>query len=240
MSVTLDIIIAAIIVITVFSTTKKGFIKAIFGMLRFIVSVICALFFKNTVAEAIMQTPLYKDLLKKASMRITETINEALMGVADNIADGFNANNSGISKLIYSFCENSDELWNNISNAYKSGTDEVFKAVSENIVVPAFESIVRIIAFLFIFIAVYAVLSVAKKILSKVFELPILRTVNLAGGFTVGVICAVLYSSLFVAIANPFITKSEVFGMDFNSDVCKDTILYSFFEENNIFKNIIN
>lgn len=240
MSVTLDIIIAAIIVITVFATTKKGFIKAIFDMLRFIVSVICALIFKNTVAEMLMQTPLYKDLLKKASMRITEAVNEACMGVADNIADNFKANNSAISKFIYSFSENSDELWNNISKAYKSGTEEVFKSVSENIVAPAFESVVKIIAFLFVFISVFVVLSVAKKILSKIFELPILRAVNLAGGFTVGVICAVLYSSLFVAITRPFITNPETFGMKFDSDIYKNTILYSFFEENNIFKSIIN
>lgn len=240
MSVTLDIIIAAIIVITVFATTKKGFIKAIFDMLRFIVSVICALFFKNTVAQAVMQTPIYKNLLKKASIRLTETINEACMGFTDNIADGFNANNSEISKLIHSFGENSDELWNNIAKAHKVGAESVFETVSESIVIPTFESIAKIIAFLFVFISVFVVLSIAKKILNKIFQLPVLREINLAGGFVIGVICAVLYSSLFVAVTHPFITKPETFGMKFDSDIYKNTILYSFFEENNIFKNIIN
>ena len=241
MAIALDIIIVAIIALTIWRAAAKGFIKAVFDIFKFIVSIIVAIIFKGAFAQFIMSTDIYE----KASVGLEQKLASAINGVGSNIGSedmlrAFETNNPELVKIIETMGGNLEETRKVVEHAAINGSKNVAEVAARHILEPTMEFVSHIVAFTLIFISCYIVLRIAEFVLGAMFKLPILKSFNKIGGVVLGVVCAVLYASLFVAITSPFISNPKMINGGWDENVTEDTIIYSYFEKNNIVSGIIS
>ena len=241
MAIALDIIVALIIVLTVVSSGRKGFIKTIFDMVKFIASVIVAIIFKNGLANIIMNTAVYKS----SGAALEKNLTHAIKAAGENLAgaemlDAFEGQNPELVRIIESMGANLEQTRQAVANAAENGSSNLAQTAAKFILAPALESLAHIISFALIFIAALIILSIAEYILDAIFGLPVLHSFNTIGGILIGALCAVLYSSLFVTITHPIIKNPEIVGASWDKDVANETYIYSYIEQHNIISAIIS
>lgn len=238
MAIALDIIIAAIILITVIMGTKRGFISAVFDFCKFLASVILAFVFKDTVSEYIMGTRIFDGVKVSVSNALTEAISNAGENISSSeMLAAFEKENATLLGIIEFFGGSFEKAKEWISGM--SGEDgNAAELAAQYIIEPASRVCSQVIAFIAIFAASLIVLALLKKLLNLIFELPVLRHVNKTGGFLIGCVCAFLYVSLFCAAASVLLSNSELFGIVIPENTAKNTVLFKFFAENNLFTYI--
>ena len=235
MDIALDIIVAAIIIFTIWRASVKGLIRTVFDMLKFIVSSIVATVFKGVVAQFIMGTGLYKNASEAACDKLSEAIIDAGKSVgSSDMLDVFRSNNPELVNIIESMGGDIEKTKRVVEQAAISGSEDLALVAADHILEPALTSVAYILAFMFLFIIAYVALSIVEYALNAMFELPLLHSVNKAGGIAVGVICAVLYTSLFVSLTSPFISNPDMVGGDWDKEIADKTLIYSYIDDHNI------
>ncbi len=241
MAIALDIIIALIIVFTVWRSAAKGFIRTMFDMLKFAVSVICAIVFKNGLADIIMKSGLYDKARETLQYELSDAISRAGQNISsEEMLKAFKNENPELVKLVESMGANLDKTRQAVENAAVTGSENLSEIAAKHILEPTMESIAHILAFAAIFLAVFILLWIAERILDTIFGLPVLHTLNRAGGVIVGVICAVLYVSLFVTITGPILSNPKTVAGEWEENITEKTYIYSYIERHNILSIFIN
>lgn len=238
MAIALDVIIAAIILITVIVGTKRGFISAVFDFCKFIASVILAFVFKDTVAGYIMNTKIFDG----AKASVTNALTEAISNAGGNISSSemlaaFEKENATLLGIIELFGGSFEKAKEWISGMSGEGGNAA-ELAAQYIIEPASKVCSQVIAFIAIFVVSLIVLALLQKLLNLIFELPVLKQVNKTGGFIIGCVCAFLYVSLFCAAASALLSNSELFGIVIPENIVENTVLFKFFTENNLFTYI--
>lgn len=76
------------------------------------------------------------------------------------------------------------------------------------------ELVAKITAFFLIFVAVFLIVKLIQVVLSRLFEFPILKSLDRTLGCFFGIIegCAIVFAVIFVITVQPFIESSKVLG----------------------------
>lgn len=241
MAILLDVIVVAIIVITVLVCSKKGFIKSVFDMLQFAASVVAAIVFKGALASFIMTTTFYKNAYETILHKISEALKNVGSKIIDpsEIIDAFKTQNPDLVKFLESMGTSLEDTKLAVQSTANAENGKFAELAAQSIIEPVMESIAHIIAFIIIFIAAFILLEIAEHLLELVFDLPVLNTFNLAGGIIIGILCAILYASLFVAVTAPFVSNPEMLGGMWDAGVAEKTVVYSFIRDNNILSFLV-
>ena len=86
-----------------------------------------------------------------------------------------------------------------------AATSERLREVAAAIAAPISAFISKVVGYVLVFAAAYLVLMIAAFIIVKIAELPVIRSVNKLLGLIFGIVCAVIYTFLFVFITNAVI-----------------------------------
>jgi uncharacterized membrane protein required for colicin V production len=189
-SITIDVVILAVCSIVIIKSIKAGFIKSVMGLLKGIVSFLAAYAFTVPLGNFIKE----KFILGALSGNISETIRSLTNG------------KEGVDGVLHLFSEMPDAL-NQIMGRYGANAGDVGKAIeglpgrdaaigtaSDFIANPVAVTISNCLAFLLIFLTVFAVLSLLTVILDAVFHLPVLHGVNKAFGVAFGILEALIFA----------------------------------------------
>lgn len=235
MAIALDVIPVLIVLFTVLRAASKGFIRAIFDMLKFAISVICAIIFKNGLAGIIMKSGIYDKAGETLQYELTAAISRAGANISSQeMLNAFKNENPNLVKLIESMGADLEKTRQAVESAALTGSENLAEIAAEHILAPTMESIAHVIAFAMIFVAAFLILWIAESILDTIFGLPVLNTLNRAGGVIVGILCAVLYTSLFVSISSPILSNPGAVGGNWDSGITEKTVIYSYVENHNI------
>ncbi len=235
MAIALDVITVIILVFTIWRAAVKGFIRTVFDMLKFTISVICAIAFKGVLAGLIMKSGLYDKAGETLQYELSAAISRAGEKISSQeMLDAFKTENPNLVKIIETMGADLEKTRQAVENAALQGSENLAEIAAEHILGPTMESIAHIIAFALIFIAVFILLWIAECILDTIFGLPVLHTLNRVGGVIVGVLCAVLYVSLFVTISSPILSHPKTVGGSWDANVTERTYVYSYVEDHNI------
>ncbi len=228
MSWILDIIILAIIAITIILAVKRGFVRTAISAGSFIVAIILTSIFASPVSEALAKT----DAAESVQDSIQETIAEEIKENANGVDGLFEGESKEFNRLV----EFADLDMEDLEEAYNKNEDNVAKSLAKKIAKPIINIITTIIAVIIIFIVSYILLSLLAKVLDKICNLPILRSFNKVFGAVLGVILAVVRVCLFCFVAGIVIEFGTLIGNDFlMSFDPNDTLLFDLFSNINIF-----
>lgn len=174
-----DIIILAVIVLSGFIGMKKGFTVCVVNLLAVIIALVLALLFCKPLANVIIQNTEIDENLQT-------TIASGLPMNGEEIAVDANTNlPEGIKNYL-----------TNTANSLNDAKNNTIESVSRTLA----EEVIIVVSFIIIFVVARAVLLVVKVVSKVVNKLPILKQLDKAGGFVVGLIEGLLFVYSVLAI----------------------------------------
>lgn len=226
MSIILDLAIILIAFGTIFIYYRKGFVKAVFGLGKLVLSVIISSLFGKGVGEIIDA--------KFMNTKVTESIFNSISKMYDAGTSVFD-----LSKLankmpdsLTLLAEKSGVDINALTSQYAADTaanSDKLHDFSAEVAAPISASISQIIGYVLVFIGAYLLLMVAAFIIERVAELPIIRSLNRLLGLCLGIVCAVIFVLLFVFIANAIILYVVASGDQSTAlDIVDKTFIFKF------------
>ena len=213
MSLTIDIILAVIIILPVILGIKRGFVKTVMGL----VSVIIAVCVSYILAPHI--SPLCREKIVEPYIRgPVEAQIESMLETSDETIDTDNFENlSEIPEVIKNICETFGIDIQDMKTDAKKEEPSAQRSVSEHITEVILSRAAYIISFISVFIAAALVLKIITIILCAIFKMPILNSINrIAGavfGFCFGGISAFVIAKLLILLLPTLVSVNpELFG----------------------------
>ncbi len=221
MSILLDVVIIAIIALTVYFSYKNGFVKTAISAVSFILAVAITAMFASPLADYLKETSVAETVESATEEAITDMLVKDPVGV-EGLLDG---KSEEFNKMLALARLDRNELsaWY-AQNVADSELGE--SALATRIAEPMVDIIAMIIAIAILFIGTQILLSIAAFFLNKIASLPILRTANKGLGLVVGVVLALLRVCLFCYVMTVLIENAQFIGSSFISGLDPDSTLF--------------
>ena len=217
MTIIIDLIILAILAISIFFAYQKGLTKCIIKILSFFIALIVAAILFKPVSNFVIQNTEIDDKIKEA------VVNTVSSDVQEN---GEVKEDSDLPKPMVEYINDT------VKNAVDEAKNNVVEVAAEGIAVTTINVSVAILLFIIVRIALIFVSALA----SIITELPIIKQFDKAGGLIYGAVRALIIIFVVLAIISlisPLIEKTGLVAAINKSFVA--SILYN----NNILLKII-
>ncbi len=225
----IDLILAAILVLACISGYRKGFIKALIGLVGTVAALIVATVFSGALGMWINDT--------FAHQAVQNVISENVSSALESDPEAGQLVFGAVDRYVFSSGISAEEYVARIQEEGYDAVDAVSSELAQSISVPLCKSI----AYLVLFVLASAVLRIAAHILDRIFRLPVLKTANRLLGLLLGALCGLLLvmllSRLFVCIL-PWLAGN--FPQVFQEDLPSKALLLRFFSEYNLFAGIVS
>ena len=215
MGIVIDIIVLAILALSIFLGYKKGLINVVFNLCAFLVAFILTWILFTPVSNLIINNTEFDDNIKN-------TIIEKGVVEDENTPDTTTEEQKGINKVIDNY----------VSKTVNDAKNNVVKSTAQIIA----EKIVAIVVAIGLFLVIRIALIFVKFIANGLAELPLIKQFNKAGGLIYGIIrgCLVIY----VLFAICFIIMS-INNVEAISTAIDASFISKFIYNNNIILDII-
>lgn len=224
---TLDIIIIAIIVISVLNGLVRGFIKTLFGLTALLIAVILTWMLTPPISQMVIDETSFDEMISEKSVELLH-IEEMLNVNMDTTAAVKTLNDLSLpGNVIESLVENytpqiMDALNVDGIGAYIGGSLSVMA--------------VKALTFVVLFIVISLILNAVVTLLDLVAHLPVLKQANRIGGVGIGLIIGVLVVWV-GALGLSFVISIQ--STETLSQLIETSILAKIFYYNNPLQNFI-
>ena len=163
MGILMDLIIIAILVLSIIMGYKKGLIKVVFNIFAFFIALIATIILYRPVANIIINNTEIDDKIKSAIINNT----------TEEKQSEESSSNTGMQKYI--------------EDAIKNTADEAKSQVIETVAKTVSIRVVEILTSIILFIVIWAVLIVLKVFTQAIANLPLIKQFNELGGVVYGI-----------------------------------------------------
>ncbi len=245
MWIALDLITAALLIFSVVSGYKKGFIKTAFGLGILVASLIISCSLSGAVSKYVRTTKQYVSFTTAVKENFVQSFEaeEAESDTKDSSensepTDDGEKEFSDISETLSKIGIELD--FEDINKAYnervESGVQSAAEALDEVVVQPIAKMLCDALCFVVVFLVSVLVLHILMLLLELVFKLPLLKGMNKFSGALFGVLFGVLKVFAFCTVFQiilPYIKNAEI---GITLDIAEKTHIYSFFLDLNPLK----
>ena len=222
MSIILDLIVLAIIIITVLISAKRGFVRTLIELLGFI----AAVFISFTIS-----TPLANTTYDKI---IEPSIISTVTSAADTAAD-----NSAAAAV--------DSFWNEMPGWIKGGIEKAgiskesldgsitanivqsaVESASQNVIKPAVTSTLALIYQVISLIILLALVKPLARLINKLFSFSVIGTANRVLGGVVGVPKGMIYAVAFCLLITLAVSFTQNGFLIFTGEAMEKSLFFSF------------
>ena len=233
MSWLLDVLVLVLFFGTVICYTKKGFVKTILGFGRTLIAAILSWMFGPKLGVFISE--------KIIGNKITQKVYNILISAFDNTAETFDLSllfdhsTEGFDRLVERLGGDMSALEEKYGDM-TAATREHLVDLSHQIAQPITIIIANLLGYLLVFFAVFLFFVLFSGVISKIFELPILKQINRFFGFLLGLAFGALNSVIFCVFGSyvlPFIAAlTAAFVAD---DLIASTVLFKIIAQFKLF-----
>lgn len=234
MSLILDGILLTVIIISIISGIKRGFIKTIMSFVSIIVAIFCGWMFTPQLAEYYNEHIFLRQMSESVENAINSLLNNGLETV--NLSSLFTEKPQAFVDITDRYSADISSLESYYQLQLSNGEENLTEKLSLHIAEPLADILSSALAFLTIFIAVILVLKILTIILNTLFSLPGLNFINRFCGLLLGGICGLLYAfvlSYIFSMAVPAL--ASIFPDIIAADAAQKSVLIELFEKYNIF-----
>ncbi len=224
MSLWLDLIIVAIILLLILIYAKRGFVKSVFSIAGFVAAIVLAFYFSTPLSELTYNKVIEPGILSSIETVVNEQ-GENLENVSNDVWEalpGIVKNNAEILNI------NPDDFIN--SESILEGSKELAQNVSDTVIKPVTVQFFKIIYSLIIFIVLSFVFKFVVKFLNKVFSFSIIGKVNSVLGAVLGAVMGVIVALIFVLLVNFIISVSGGF-LFFTNEAVNSSKIFRYISE---------
>ena len=207
MSIILDLIVVAIVVITTLITRKKGFVKSILSLASWILTILIISSFGQLIAET-----AYDSFVKE---KVVAAVEEPLTQQLENSEEAINGIFNSFPKFLTNSAQKNGVGTESILQEISQGKtpNDIALSVNNNIVKPTVLPIILIIVDVVMFTVLMFVFRILTKLICTLFKAPVLKSVNKALGVVLGVVKGLLISVLVCSVITFIISYG--FGGEF-------------------------
>lgn len=219
MSIIVDIIILAIVLLSIFIGYKRGLIKCAINVLSFFIAIIVVILLTTPISNLIINNTKIDD-------NIRETISKNITFNNDDGELKLDENNSNSPTVVIEYINNM------MTNAASDTTKSVADALAENITI----MIINIGVAVVLFIGTKFALMFVKVVADIIGKIPLIKQFNNAGGAIYGVASGIVRVYLILAVISilaPLFTDSSII------QAVNDSMIGSGMYNNNILLKII-
>lgn len=229
MAYIVDIIIAAIVVVSLFLGYKRGLVKTAFGCLSLVAAIAVSYFFGSYVGDFFKTTDVYHSLSQRTTAAISEHFDKAEKEGLERIEQSFDEfENSEIGLTLERLGLETESFY----EKYKVRLSDDTENAAEQFAVDAAEKIMECLAnalgILVTFVVSLILLKILSGIFDGIFKLPVLKAINRTGGVLLGFVLGIATAfvlCMVLEILLPCIPQNPVLYIGMQND----TILYNFF-----------
>ncbi len=229
MSILFDVVILAVIALSLWSGWHNGLVKSVMHFASGILAFFAAVFFTPHLGPFISDNFIRGALSSEVSETLSSLLAVRAEGAARTTADLFADMPSSLSGIFERFGVDTQAFVAKFSSTAPA-TEKLVADMSDAIVTPISAMVSSAIAFVAVFVLVTVILRVVTAVIGVAFELPVLKQCNelagLAFGAAVGIFYAIVLSNVFVEL----IGMLAVFDPDmFSSAAVEGTYLVRLF-----------
>lgn len=225
MSIILDLIALAIIVITVLISAKRGFVRTAVELVGFIAAVFISFTISTPLANA-----TYDKIIEPS---ILSSVNSVADTAADNSAaaavDSFwnempgwikgGIERAGISK---------ESLDGSITANIGNGVASAAESASQSVIKPAVTSMLTLVYQVISLIILLIIVKPIAKLINKLFSFSIIGTANRVLGGVVGVPKGIIYAALFCLLITLIVSFTSNGFLIFTNETIEQSLFFSF------------
>lgn len=216
MSIILDLIIVAIIILSTIFAVKKGFARLIFSVL----GIVLAVFISFTINKPLADFSYDKLVYPAVSKAIEKTIDENINGTAEDLS---NSVYSGLPEFI---TKNTDI--HSIESLIDS--EQSAETICNNIVKPTAITILRTIYSIILLIVLMFIFGFLAKVLSKLFNFSLVGKVNKTLGGVLGIVRGAAFSMVFI-VAVLFLINITGGFLCFTTEAVEQSTIFNLFSK---------
>lgn len=213
MAIIIDLIVIAILALSIFLGYKKGLIGVAFKILSFLIAIVITLILYRPVSSFIINNT---NFAKNIENIIVQKLSSA------EIENGeIKEENTDLPNVVV------DYINTGISNAVDNTKEKIVETIAKELS----QTVINLIVIISIFVITRLLLLFAKVLLEAVSELPIVKQFNEAGGIIYGILRGIILIYVILTIISlilPMIDKDTILG------IINDTILTKILYNNNI------
>ena len=225
MSIILDLIVLAIIIITVLISAKRGFVRALIELLGFI----AAVFILFTISTPLANTTYDKIIEPSIISTVTSAVDTAADNSAAAAVDSFwnempgwikgGIEKAGISK---------ESLDGSITANIGNGVQSAVESASQNVIKPAVTSTLALIYQVISLIVLMALVKPLAKLINKLFSFSVIGTANRVLGGVVGVPKGMIYAVAFCLLITLAVSFTQNGFLIFTGEAMEKSLFFSF------------
>lgn len=225
MSIILDLIVLAIIVLTVLISAKRGFVRTAVELVGFIAAVFISFTISTPLANTTYDKIIEPSIVSSVTSAAGTVMEDSSVAAVDGFWDGMptwirnGIEKSGVSK------ESLDGIITaNIGNGVQSTVETASQSVIKPVVTGTLSLIYQVI-FLIVFLALVKPLA---KLINKLFSFSIIGTANRVLGGVVGIPKGIIYAIAFCLIIMLIVSFTGKGFLIFTSEAMEKSHFFSF------------
>lgn len=225
MSIILDLIVLAIIVLTVLVSAKRGFVRTAVELVGFI----AAVFISFTISTPLANTTYDKIVEPSIVSSVTSAVDTVTEDSAAAAVDGFwegmpgwirsGIEKSGVSK---------ESLDGSITENIGNGVQSAVESTSQSVIKPAVTSTLALIYQVISLIILLALVKPIAKLINKLFSFSIIGTANRVLGGVVGIPKGIIYAVVFCLIIMLIVSFTGNGFLIFTGEAMEKSLFFSF------------
>ena len=225
MSIILDLIVLAIIVITVLISAKRGFVRTAVELVGFIAAVFISFTIStplaNTTYDKIIEPSILSTVTSAANTVADDSAAAAVDGIWNRMPDWLKigVERAGISK---------ESLDGSITDNIGNGIQSAAESASQNVIKPAVTITLALVYQVISLIILLVAVKPLARLINKLFSFSIIGTANRVLGGVVGLPKGIIYAIAFCLVITLIVSFTQNGFLIFTGEAMEKSLFFSF------------
>lgn len=189
MSAIVDIILLIVLFVMILAGIKNGFVRCVLSIVAFTLAFASAVFLSEPAAQTVYDNFAKEPIESAIAERITDTgtaqtAADSTQAVIDSLPEAVVSAASSLGIDVSQLAEQAGSINLNTSDMAAELTDKVARPIAL--------AVLKVLAFAVIFLILNLVLQIAVSVISRLFDLPVLKTFNRTLGGVLGAVKGLL------------------------------------------------
>ena len=197
MNIILDLIVVAIIALTVILSVKRGFVRSAVELAGFVLAVVLAFNLGPVLADTTYESVIREPVAKTVAGSLDSAVGEQVTSLSDKVWSGIpsfitsNAEKFGITR---------DVMDSSLNAVTSNNTADIALELTDKVVKPVAVAGLKVVYGFLIFIILAILAKILAKPINKLFSISFVGTLNRLLGAVLGLGKGIVYAILFCAI----------------------------------------
>ena len=224
MSIVIDLIVVAIVLLFVALSAKKGFVKTVVEMVGFVAAIVLAFTISTPLAGVTYDKIIEPPILAAVTDEATEDVNAMVNGIWEKMP-------AFIINRAEDMGHSQDNVGQSITSSLANGTQAAVKSTSQNIFKPVAVSLLSLVFSVIISIVLLLIVKPIAKIINGLFSFSIIGKANRALGAVVGLLKGAVFAVVFCLVISLVVSFTENGFLIFTAENINNSYIFKLITE---------